>query len=122
MVVSGCHISVAEQWWLMPEALGLTPSSTTFLSFPKVRASIGLPMLCYCSDSFEFTTHSIYHLYSLYCMSIACHSIDKGSKILHTNPCRLHYTYIYRMRLNFRGTKLSRTADLHNIRGFYFRG
>ena len=30
--------------------------------------------------------------------------------------------YTYRMRLNFRGTKLSRMADLHNIRGFYFRG
>ena len=28
----------------------------------------------------------------------------------------------YRMRLNFRGTKLSRIANLHNIRGFYFRG
>ena len=28
----------------------------------------------------------------------------------------------YRMRLNFRGTKLSRMADLHNIRGFYYRG
>ena len=31
-------------------------------------------------------------------------------------------TAMYRMRLNFRGTKLSRMADLHNIRGFYFRG
>ena len=28
----------------------------------------------------------------------------------------------YRMRLNFRGTKLSRIANLLNIRGFYFRG
>ena len=26
----------------------------------------------------------------------------------------------YRMRLNFRGTKLSRMGDLHNIRGFFF--
>ena len=29
---------------------------------------------------------------------------------------------LYRMRLNFRGTKLSRMVDFHNIRGFYFRG
>ena len=29
---------------------------------------------------------------------------------------------IYRMRINFRGTKLSRIAHLLNIRGFYFRG
>ena len=29
---------------------------------------------------------------------------------------------IYRMRLNFRGTKLSRIVILLNIRGFYFRG
>ena len=28
----------------------------------------------------------------------------------------------YRMRLNFRGTKLSRIANLLNIREFYFRG
>ena len=28
----------------------------------------------------------------------------------------------YRMGLNFRGTKLSRIADSHYIRGFYFRG
>ena len=29
--VGGCHGSVAEHWWLKPEALGLTPGSTTFL-------------------------------------------------------------------------------------------
>ena len=34
MVVDGCHGSVAERWQLKPEALGLIPSSTRFLSFP----------------------------------------------------------------------------------------
>ena len=38
MVVGGCRGSVggsvAERWWLEPEALGLIPGSTTFLSFP----------------------------------------------------------------------------------------
>ena len=34
VVVSGCCGSVAEHWRLKPEALGLTPGSTTFLSFP----------------------------------------------------------------------------------------
>ena len=32
--VGGYHGSVAERWRLKPEALGLTPGSTTFLSFP----------------------------------------------------------------------------------------
>ena len=29
---------------------------------------------------------------------------------------------VYRMRLNIRGTKLLRIANLLNIRGFYFHG
>ena len=33
MVVGGCRSSVAEDWWLMPEALGLIRGGTTFLSF-----------------------------------------------------------------------------------------
>ena len=34
MVVGGCRSLVAEHWRLKPEALGLIPSGTTFLSFP----------------------------------------------------------------------------------------
>ena len=34
--------------------------------------------------------------------------------------CLAIFTY-YRLRLNFRGTKLSQIANLHNIHGFYFR-
>ena len=34
MVVGGCRSLVAERWWLKPEALGLIPGGTTFLSFP----------------------------------------------------------------------------------------
>ena len=33
-VVGGCRNLVAEHWRLKPEALGLIPSGTTFLSFP----------------------------------------------------------------------------------------
>ena len=33
-VVGGCRGSVAEHWRLKPEALGLIPGGTTFLSFP----------------------------------------------------------------------------------------
>jgi len=28
------HVVLAEQWWLKPEALGLTPGGNTFRSFP----------------------------------------------------------------------------------------
>ena len=35
---------------------------------------------------------------------------------------RCGHIYIYHMHLNFRGTKLSEIADLHNIRKFYFHG
>ena len=41
------------------------------------------------------------------------------------HACISHFYYeslIYRMRLYFRGTKLSRIANQLNIRGFYFRG
>ena len=34
MVVGECRSLVAEHWRLKPEALGLIPASTTFLSFP----------------------------------------------------------------------------------------
>ena len=34
VTVSGCHSSVAEHWQLKPEALGLTPGGTTFVSSP----------------------------------------------------------------------------------------
>ena len=33
MVVGGCRSLVAEHWRLKPEALGLIPGGTTFLSF-----------------------------------------------------------------------------------------
>ena len=33
VVVGGRHSSVAEHWQLKPEALGLTPGGTNFLSF-----------------------------------------------------------------------------------------
>ena len=33
-VVGGCRSSVAEHWWLKPEALRSIPGSATFLSFP----------------------------------------------------------------------------------------
>ena len=34
VAVGGCRSSVAERWWLKPEALGLIPGGATFLSFP----------------------------------------------------------------------------------------
>ena len=34
MVVGGCRSSVAEHWWLKPEALGLIPGGTTLITFP----------------------------------------------------------------------------------------
>ena len=33
VAVGGCRSSVAERWWLKPEALGSIPSGATFLSF-----------------------------------------------------------------------------------------
>ena len=33
MAVSGCCTSVAEHWWLKPEALGSIPGGPTVLSF-----------------------------------------------------------------------------------------
>ena len=33
-VADGCRSSVAERWWLKPEALGSIPGDATFLSFP----------------------------------------------------------------------------------------
>ena len=35
MVVGGCRSLVTEHWQLRPEALGLVPDGTTFLSFPS---------------------------------------------------------------------------------------
>ena len=34
VTVGGCHSSVAERWWLKPDALGSIPGGATFLSFP----------------------------------------------------------------------------------------
>ena len=54
MVVSGCRSLVAEHWWLQPEALGLIPNGTTFLSFPllfqRSSDSNGPDNLCQSSD------------------------------------------------------------------------
>ena len=41
--------------------------------------------------------------------------------VMHVNSKETRYNTV-RMGLNFRGTKLSRIADSHYIRGFYFRG
>ena len=34
VAVGGCPSSVAEHWWLKPDALGSIPVGTTLLSFP----------------------------------------------------------------------------------------
>ena len=64
MVVGGCRSLVAEHWRLKPEALGLIPGGTTFLSFPlpfqRSLDSNGPDNLYWSSDLGEPHLRSVY--------------------------------------------------------------
>lgn len=116
-----CRSSVAQHWLFKPEALCLFLDSTTFLSFSlpfqrpsdsdssdyfslddlyralnlRGAPSTGFPVLCYCSDSFEFTPPSLFFSDLNECINNAtspCHQYCANTVGSYQCSCKFGYT------------------------------
>ena len=94
VAVSGCRSSVAERWWLKPEALGSIPSGATFLSFPLPfqRSTDSNGPNCLSLDDHLYSLQTVFTLTIQYNQQLQAAIIQYIP--LHTNTVKMwHYTW-----------------------------